>query len=247
MAAISISILILAAAVFFIFHSRSCKIRRGAAWRQDKAVIHKVYLTFDDGPSPHTEEILNILDRYGVKATFFVVGTESIANPEALRQIVKQGHSLGVHSYSHKYAEIYASVEDFIKDLTRLRSYLENVTGVVSNIYRFPGGSSNTVSHIDMKEFVDCLESLGMRYFDWNVDSGDSGPVPLSADDLVKNSLNGIQSRETSMILLHDLVTKSTTVQALPMIIEGILAMEDTVILAITEDTDTVHHRIRGR
>ena len=239
----AIIILILASAVLFIFCS---KFRSGAARRRAKAAaIHKVYLTFDDGPSPYTEEILKILDRYGVKATFFVVGGESSADREALQQIVKRGHSLGVHSYTHKYDEIYASVEDFIMDFTKIRSHLKDVTGVVSNIYRFPGGSSNTVCRTDMRKLTDYLESLDIRYFDWNVDSGDSGRVPLSADELVKNCLEGIQNRETSIILLHDLVTKQATVQALPMIIEGVLAIKNTVILPITEDTEQIHHRIK--
>lgn len=208
----------------------------------DEAVIHKVYLTFDDGPSPNTEEILDILDRYDVKATFFVVGKESDADKEALMQIVERGHSLGMHSYSHKYVEIYASVEDFATDFVKLRSYLEDVTGVTSNIYRFPGGSSNTVSRIDMQEFADYLESWDVQFFDWNVSSGDGGRILLTADTLVKNSLEGIGSRETSIILLHDSAAKPTTVQALPVIIENILAMENTVILPITEDTEPVQH-----
>lgn len=203
---------------------------------------HKVYLTFDDGPSSNTEKILDILDEYDVKATFFVVGKEGEWAREALKDIVKRGHTLGMHSYSHRYADIYSSVEDFAEDFVKLRGYLEEVTGVVSDVYRFPGGSSNTVSDIDMHEFAEYLESWNVRFFDWNAASGDGGRELLTVDALVKNSLEGIEKRENTVILLHDAAGKPTTVEALPEIIENILAMEDTVILPITEDTEPVQH-----
>lgn len=213
----------------------------GFANPADKAV-HKVYLTFDDGPSANTEEILDILDRYDVKATFFVVGKESEWAKDALVQIVERGHTLGMHSYSHKYAEIYNSVEDFSADFEKLRSYLEEVTGVTSNIYRFPGGSSNTVSRLDMHEFMDYLDSQDVCFYDWNISSGDAGNGVLSVAELVRNSTGEIEQWNTSIILMHDSEDKHTTVEALPTIIENILAMEDTVILPITEDTAPVQH-----
>ena len=205
-------------------------------------VIHKVYLTFDDGPSTNTGKILDILDEYGVKATFFVVGKESDWAKEALVDIVERGHTLGMHSYSHQYTAIYASVENFAEDFVKLRGYLEDVTGVISNVYRFPGGSSNTISDLDMHEFAEYLESWNVNFFDWNAASGDGGQKLLTVDELVKNSLAGIENRETTIILLHDAVSKPTTVDALPTIIENILAMENTVILPITEDTRPIQH-----
>ncbi len=204
--------------------------------------LHRVYLTFDDGPSIYTDDILEILDRYDVKATFFVVGKESESDREALTMIVDGGHTLGMHSYSHKYAELYQSVEDFADDFVKLQSYLYEVTGVECRFYRFPGGSSNTVSRIDMQEFADYLESQDVQYFDWNISSGDAGSVLLSADALVRNSTRGIRQNDVSIILFHDSGDKPTTVEALPTIIENILAMEDTVILPITEDTEPVQH-----
>lgn len=203
---------------------------------------HKVYLTFDDGPSIYTEDILDILDSYGVKATFFVVGKETDSAKEALQDIVARGHTLGMHSYSHVYSEVYRSVDDFAQDFTKLRDYLYEVTGVESNVYRFPGGSSNTVSKLDMWEFADYLEEQGVRFFDWNISSGDGGGQLLSVETLVNNSTADIQNHETSVILLHDSANKRTTVEALPIIIENILAMEDTAILPITDDTEPVQH-----
>lgn len=203
---------------------------------------HKVYLTFDDGPSKYTGDILDILDRYNVKATFFVVGKESDSAKEAMQEIVARGHTLGMHSYSHKYAEIYSSVESFAEDYRMIRDYLYEVTGVESTVYRFPGGSSNTVSEIDMDEFADYLDTQGVRFFDWNIASGDGGAELLSVEKLSKNCTKDVERFETSVILMHDAASKSTTVEALPIIIENILALEDTVILPITEDTELVQH-----
>lgn len=209
---------------------------------QDGSASHKVYLTFDDGPSANTEKILDILDEYDIKATFFVVGNESKTAREALKQIVERGHALGMHSYSHKYSDIYSSEEDFAADFEKLRSYLEEVTGVTSNVYRFPGGSSNTVSELDMRVFIDYLESEGVCFYDWNISSGDASRKLLTVDQIVENATKGIERRGTSVILMHDAVNKTVTLEALPLIIEKILEMEDTVILPITEDTVPVQH-----
>ena len=203
---------------------------------------HKVYLTFDDGPSIYTDDILDILDQYDVKATFFVVGKEDKASQEALQEIVDRGHSLGMHSYSHKYKELYASVDGFAEDFRKLQDYLFDVTGVRSTIYRFPGGSSNTVSSLDMQEFAGYLEEQNVTFYDWNASSGDGGSRLLSVEELVNNSTQNIENRNTTIILMHDSADKRTTVEALPVIIENILALEDTVILPITENTKPVQH-----
>lgn len=203
---------------------------------------HKVYLTFDDGPSIYTDQILDILDEYDVKATFFVVGKETETAAEAMKEIVARGHTLGMHSYSHKYTEVYASMESFEEDFTKIHDLLYDVTGVESTVYRFPGGSSNTISRIDMSDFADYLDTQGVRFFDWNISSGDGGRVLLSVDELVENVTSHIEQRETAIILMHDSADKPTTVEALPTIIENILALDDTVILPITDDTEPVQH-----
>ena len=205
--------------------------------------IHKVYLTFDDGPSIYTNDILDILDKYQVKATFFVVGREGTDAEEALQRIVEDGHTLGMHSYSHKYKELYESMDSFTRDFEQIRDYVYQATGVESVYYRFPGGSSNTVSEIGMHEFIDYLESRGVEYYDWNVSSGDGGSMKLTTDTLLENCTKDIDTRDTSIILLHDSAEKPTTVEALPEIIENILARPDTVILPITENTKPVHHQ----
>ena len=204
--------------------------------------VRKVYLTFDDGPNSTTGEILDILAEYDVKATFFVVGKDDKESQALLKRIVEEGHSLGMHSYSHVYDDIYSSVEGFASDLGKLQGYLYDVTGVTSKIYRFPGGSSNKVSSTDMRVFISWLEKQGIEYYDWNISSGDANPVRLTAEQVLENCTKDLSRYRNAIILLHDAPSKKTTVEALPALIEQILAMEDTVILPITEDTKPVQH-----
>ncbi len=205
--------------------------------------IRRVYLTFDDGPSAYTGQILDILDEYGVKVTFFVTGTQVENNPDMCREIVNRGHSIGMHSYSHVYSDIYKSKDNFIKDYTKVRDVIAEITGVTPSIYRFPGGSSNTVSKTDMDELCEYIEGEGVRYFDWNISSGDATRSALTPDKITSNCLSSVGNFKNAVILLHDTGTKYTTVQALPGIIEGLMNMEDTEILPISEDTEVVQHR----
>lgn len=203
---------------------------------------HKVYLTFDDGPSIYTQDILDILDKYGIKATFFIVGKENDAAKQSMKDIVERGHTLAMHSYTHDYGQIYASVENFAEDFARIQNYIYDVTGTKSTIYRFPGGSSNSVSAMDMAVFARYLDEQGIRFFDWNVSSGDGGSYVFPVETLLENCTSRIQRYDTSVILMHDSAGKKTTIEALPSIIETIQDMEDTVLLPITEDTELVQH-----
>ncbi|MFA9375393.1 MAG: polysaccharide deacetylase family protein [Lachnotalea sp.] len=184
------------------------------------------YLTFDDGPSDNTSEILDILKEYNVKATFFVVGNETDEAKALYKRIVEEGHTLGMHSYAHQYSEIYASVESFANDEKKLRDLLFEATGVVSTLYRFPGGSNNLVSNIDMTEFIKYLNHEGITYFDWNVVSGDATSQDIDVDTLVSNVLNNVGLYETSVILMHDTSSKTTSVEALRNIIENLQSLE---------------------
>jgi len=210
---------------------------------KEPEAAHKVYLTFDDGPSIYTQDILDILEEYDVKATFFVVGKESKSAQESMKKIVEAGHTLAMHSYSHKYSELYASVDNFAEDFTKLQEYIYDVTGVKSQVYRFPGGSSNTVSDLDMELFGEYLHEQGVVFFDWNISSGDGGSAVLPVETLLENCTSTVGRYSTSVILMHDSAGKKTTVEALPEIIETILAMDDTVILPITQATKPVQHR----
>lgn len=203
----------------------------------------KVYLTFDDGPSANTEQILDILDNYNVKATFFVTGEEAQSHPERYKDIVERGHTIGMHSFSHKYSEIYESEESFLRDLKKLKDFLYDTTGVEAELYRFPGGSSNTVSTVPMSALCKCLERDNITYFDWNISSMDASNPMLSSEEIVSNCVEDLQSYQNAVILMHDSVKKSSTVEALPEIIEKIQLMEKTQILPITEDTVIVQHK----
>lgn len=202
----------------------------------------KVYLTFDDGPSSYTDEILDILAEYEVEATFFVVGKLDETSIAAYQRIVEEGHTLGMHSYSHKYGEIYQSVDSYQQDLTRLQEYLYQITGVWSRYVRFPGGSSNKVSDVDMQDLVTYLDENGITYFDWNVSSGDSAKGEVSVQTIVDNVMNNVEQYDNVVILMHDAASKKTTVEALPVIIEKLLGLEDTSLLKIDADTIPVQH-----
>lgn len=202
----------------------------------------KVYLTFDDGPSSNTGRILDILAEYDVKATFFVVGKTEEKYQPLYKRIVEEGHTLAMHSYSHKYNEIYQSRESYVEDLTKLQEFLYETTGVWCRYCRFPGGSSNTVSRVDMHELIEYLEEQDMTYFDWNVSSGDASSAYISPEAVVRNSTARLSEFQEAIILLHDAADKDSTVQALPELIEKIQAMEDTVIVPITDETEPIHH-----
>lgn len=209
---------------------------------EENVPVRKVYLTFDDGPSSNTDNILDILDTYGVKATFFVTGKEGVKAEASYRRIVEEGHTLGMHSYTHDYSVIYASEEAFMEDMEKLQRYLYDVTGVQSTYIRFPGGSSNKVSDVDMRLLITDVHEAGMEYFDWNVSSQDASSKPLTKEEILDNCLNSIERFQNCIILMHDAGSKDSTVEALPELIEHIQAMEHTELLPITEDTVPVWH-----
>jgi len=206
--------------------------------------LKKVYLTFDDGPSSNTGKILDILNSYGVKGTFFVVGRLSDTTSPMYKRIVDEGHSIGMHSYTHIYDEIYASKDAFIYDIDRIQSLIYEQTGVLSKIYRFPGGSSNTVSRTDISVLAEELKKRDIAYYDWNVVSGDaSSRYGLPKDEIVRNCTQKALGYEEAVILMHDLPEKATTVEALPEIIEYFQAL-GVEIVPIDETTLEVHHEL---
>lgn len=171
-----------------------------------------------------------------------MVGKEADWAKEAYKRIAEEGHTLGLHSYSHDYNKIYASAEDYAEDLNRLRDYLYEETGISCKFVRFPGGSSNKVSKVDMREFIDWLSDTEYVYFDWNVSSQDASKRKLSADEILNNCLDGIYKHDNAVVLMHDAAGRDTTVEALPALIEAIQAMENTELLPITEEAVPVQH-----
>lgn len=201
----------------------------------------RVYLTFDDGPSSNTEAILDVLEEYNVKASFFVVGKEDDASMEMYRRIVEDGHTLGMHSFSHQYSTIYQSVESFSQDLENLQSLLKSATGKEVTLYRFPGGSSNKVSNIGMEEFIRYLKEKDIVYYDWNVSSGDATSQELEPEEVVQNVLSDVKLYKNSVVLMHDGANKENTVRALPEMIEKLREM-DVELLPITDETNPIQH-----
>lgn len=202
----------------------------------------KVYLTFDDGPSEeNTPRILDILKEKNVKATFFVIGNEEEYAPDLYRRIVEEGHTLGMHSYSHKYSVIYDTLESFKSDFYQLQDYLTEITGVTPTIMRFPGGSSNSVSNIDVQECIRFLNEEGITYYDWNVISGDATSQVYTVDELINNVVQDVAKNDTSIVLMHDAETKATTAEALGPMIDRLQEM-GCELLPIDSNTKVIQH-----
>ncbi len=193
------------------------------AWEGETVAGGKVCcLTFDDGPSPNTDRVLEILDHCGVKATFFVVGSacSGQAGQERMRAIAAAGHTIAMHSWTHDYKTVYASVEAFLDEFSTLYQWIYDVTGVHPQLYRFPGGSINGYNRGVYQEIIAEMTRRGFVYFDWNASAQDATPRPRPAWDIAADCLKGI-GRELVVVLAHDSAARGTTVDALPAIIEG--------------------------
>ncbi len=203
----------------------------------------KVYLTFDDGPSSNTDDILNVLAEYGVKATFFVVGKEGDYSKEMYKRIVEEGHTIGLHSYSHEYAKIYESKEAFQEDFMKESDMIYQLTGIRPFCYRFPGGSSTGKMNGQFELFKECLDVNGLLYFDWNISSGDATEEELSTEQIIANVTTNLNNYDHAIILFHDAYGKQSTVLALREIIEYIQDMDNTVLLPISPATEQIHQK----
>lgn len=201
------------------------------------------YLTFDDGPSANTLKILDILNKYGVKATFFVINTADIGY---VKNIYEAGHTVGLHTATHNYSQIYASTDAYFNDLQQISDKVESIIGIKPTVMRFPGGSSNKVSAKYcggiMTRLVSLVQERGYSYFDWNVASGDADSNTPSYTYIRNNVLNSAKNKNSACVLMHDSSVKTTTVQALPEIIEGLTAMGYR-FEALTPETYGYHHR----
>ncbi len=200
-----------------------------------------VYLTFDDGPSYQTDRIIEILDKYNVKATFFVIGKDDEESRARYKAIVDSGNSIGLHSYTHDYAYIYESIENFESDLHRISNLVYDATGVRSNLYRFPGGSSNSIVD-DISIFTKYLTENGYTYYDWNSSSRDAAVVMPSSEDIINTVISEVSGKENVVVLMHDSERKESTVEALPILIEKLMAMGYT-LKGIDETSTPVQHR----
>lgn len=220
----------------------------GSALQSGEMPTDKVcYLTFDDGPSDNTLKILEILAKYNnIKATFFVVGTAKL---EYLPQIHNAGHTVGLHSNTHRYDIIYSSEVNYLTDLQAIQTAVEQRTGVKSAVVRFPGGGSNMISHDYspgiMTRLTALLPQMGYSYFDWNVDSCDAGNAANNAAAIARNVLSQAENKKAICVLMHDTSAKNATVQALPTIIEGLINM-GFKFEPLTAESFGFHHSVNN-
>ena len=182
------------------------------------------YLSFDDGPSNCTEDILNILKVQDVKATFFVTGNASPGQMHLYKDMVEAGHALGIHSYSHNYAKIYRSTDSFFNDIAQLEKLLKKEVGESPKILRFPGGSNNYVAKQYsgtnlMSQLKTEAKRRGYQYYDWNCDANDGLNPPIPEKKLIRLIMQGVEDKDNLYILLHDFNGNTTIVDGLPEII----------------------------
>lgn len=202
-----------------------------------------IYLTFDDGPSQYTEELLGVLAKYNVKATFFVVNGKY--NNMIAREY-QAGHSVGVHSFTHNYELIYQNEAAYIEDFNQMQNVIKEQTGSETKIFRFPGGSSNTASEKYCNRIMSKLafdfNQKGYQYFDWNVSSGDAGET-TDTEQVFQNVINGISGKNVAVVLQHDI--KGFSVAAVEKII--IWGLNNGYTFAPASlTTPPVHHGINN-
>lgn len=205
-----------------------------------------VYLTFDDGPSNNTLKILNILDKYQIKATFFVTGCNQKYN-NYIKLANDKGHTIGMHSYSHEYDQIYCSKEAFFNDLNKLKEMLYNILGYYPKYLRFPGGSSNKIS----KEYCNNIMTIltkevikqGYQYYDWNGDTNDASSNNVSCKEIITSATS--ETHNNIILLAHDTSLKNTTVEALENIINYYLN-KGYVFKAIDDNSYYIHHHLNN-
>lgn len=182
-----------------------------------------IFLTFDDGPSARTGEVLDILKQKNVKATFFVVGNTSTAGKDYMKRIVEEGHTIAPHTFTHNFKSIYSSVEAYLNDFNKIYTLIYETTGVKPTIFRFAGGSKNSFNKNNYREIIAEMTRRGFDYYDWNLSTGDAVQKSLTpAEKCLSNVLNYSAKYNNAVVLMHDAQPKTTTVQALPALIDGL-------------------------
>ena len=183
----------------------------------------RVFLTFDDGPTTQvTPHILDILDKYNVKATFFVLGTRVKQNPEILKREYESGHYIANHSYSHKYSSIYKSVESVLEEYNKTEEAIREAIGddsYSSNLFRFPGGSRGGKYEEVKEEARKKLNENGIAYLDWSALTYDAAGAD-SSEDILKNLKKTMKGWNNVVILMHDSPDKKITYETLDDVIE---------------------------
>lgn len=201
----------------------------------------KVYLTFDDGPIPCiTEKLLLVLKDNNVKATFFVVGKEIIGREDLLIKIKENGHSLGLHTYSHNFKKIYSSENAFVDEMLKTQSLIEEISGTKPEILRFPGGSSRHLT----TSLYNKLHENNLKVYDWNIDLLDGINGELPPHIIIKNGEKFKDDFNRIIILAHCNSNNNNTIKALPEII-SFYRSKGYEFCPITKDTDEYYYRIK--
>lgn len=179
-----------------------------------------VYLTFDDGPSKNTKKVLDVLKENEVHATFFLIGSSITDDKvEIVNRAISEGNAIGIHTYSHKQKEIYASANAYLEDFKKAYDKIYEVTGFKTKIFRFPWGSANNALGRIEKDVIYELEAEGFQYYDWNVSAEDSIGAP-TADSILRNIKRNYNKYNEAVVLMHDSSVNKITPQILPEIIK---------------------------
>ncbi len=195
-----------------------------------------IFLTFDDGPSQQTERLLDILAEEEVKATFFVVHAGGDAAKAHLQRIVSEGHTLAMHSYTHDYKKVYASVEAYLDDMYKLFCEIREVTGVTPSLFRFPGGSINSYNGGVYKELIAEMIRRGFVPHDWNISSQDAVNPTRPAEDILQSVVEGALKVSRGVVLMHDSTYRGTTVDAVRSMIQQLREQGYTLDRLFPED-----------
>ncbi len=227
--------------IFFIIFLISVSIPNCYAKELTKNDDHKtVYLTFDDGPSIITDNLLDTLKKCNVKATFFIVGKEIPGREKVLKRIYDEGHSIGLHTYSHNFKKIYKSEDIFIQEMLSSQTKIKEITGYSSTLIRFPGGSSKHLSG----SMLEKIHKNNLKVFDWNSSLEDGVKPNLSVDELVKNSKKCKVCDHRIILLMHCNSNNTNTIKALPRIIENYRNC-GYEIKPITDSTPEYYYRFK--
>ena len=202
---------------------------------QGKANLKKIYnsekkiayLTFDDGPSKNTKQILDVLKQYNIKATFFVLGSQVEIFPETTNRIYNEGHYIANHGYSHKYSYIYQSPEQVLNEFNQCNQIVANTINVPeynSHLFRFPGGSVGGKYAELKKQAITLLEQNEILYIDWNSLTGDSEKANPTEEYLMNNLQKTTEEKNVVVVLMHDAQAKQITAETLPKVIEYLIS-----------------------
>ncbi len=206
---------LLMCAILIVFYGSMLVAKNNVVLADDRAG-KVIYLTFDDGPSDRvTPKILDVLKKENVKATFFIVGKSAETRKRILKREFDEGHTIGVHSYSHRYKDIYASPASLVEDIEKCNKIIKEVTGSYSTLYRFPGGSFGLPDKL-----INAVTQRGMRYVDWNASTRDAELYGATSAQLFKAAIETPIVADYVVLLAHDTTDKLSTVDALTDIIK---------------------------